>query len=195
VQFHFEPETYSAVIHREIPAYDEIQLEVAGATAGLRTRRILDLGAGTGETARAVLTQHPNATLVLMDESPDMLSAAQASLGGDRIDQIVVGDLLGPLPDGVFDLAISALAIHHLEGTAKRDLFMRLRRSLDPAGRFVMADVVVPADPRDAVTPLSAGYDHPSALTELLGWLAAAGFTASVTRSWKDIVVLSCDPR
>ena len=26
-------------------------------------------------------------------------------------------------------------------------------------------------------------------------WLADAGFTAAVTWQWKDIVVMSCDPR
>lgn len=195
MQFHFEPENYSATIRQEIPVYDEIQRAVAEASAGAGARRILDLGAGTGETARAVLAQHPTATLVLMDESPNMLSAAVASIDADRIDRVVIGDLLGPLPDGAFDLVISALAIHHLKGTAKRDLFLRLRPLLGNAGRFLMANVIVPEDPRDAVTRLTDGHDHPSSLAELCGWLADAGFTTAVTRSWKDIVVLTCNPR
>jgi tRNA (cmo5U34)-methyltransferase len=195
VQFHFDPDTYLALMHRELPAYREIQLAVGEATAGLPVRRILDLGAGTGETARAVLEHHPTAALVLMDESPGMLSAARIVLGDDKIEQVVVGDLLGPLPTGPFDLVVSALAIHHLQGTAKRDLFLRVRPLLRAAGRFVMADVVVPEDPDDAVTPLSDGYDHPSSVPELEGWLDDAGFTASVVWSWKDILVLSCDAR
>jgi len=97
----------------------------------------------------------------------------------------VVGDLLGPLPDGPFDRVVSALAIHHLRGTAKRDLFFRLRPLLGPTGRFVMADVVVPQDPDDAVTPLSEGFDHPSSLPELLEWLEDAAFGVSVVWSWK----------
>jgi tRNA (cmo5U34)-methyltransferase len=53
-----------------------------------------------------------------------------------------------------------------------------------------MADVVVPEDPDDAVTPLSEGFDHPSSLPELRGWLDDAGFSVSVVGGWKDIVVL-----
>lgn len=176
-----------------MPVYDQIQEAVGEAAAGGECRRILDLGAGTGETARAVSQQHPTASFVLVDESPEMLSTAVDVLGDARVEQVVVGDLLGPLPDGPFELAVSALAIHHLEGTAKRDLFLRLRPVLVPGGRFVMADVVVPADPRDAVTPLSEGYDYPSSLPELIGWLNDAGFAASVRWTWKDIAILSCD--
>lgn len=82
-----------------------------------------------------------------------------------------------------------------LPGAAKRDLFVQVRSALSAAGRFVMGDVVVPDDPDDAVTPLSEGYDHPSSLLELSGWLADAGFRAAITWQWKDIAVFSCDPR
>jgi tRNA (cmo5U34)-methyltransferase len=195
VEFHFDPDTYLAMIREDVPVYDEIQLAVGEAAAGGDARRILDLGAGTGETSRAVLEHHPSASVVLMDESPEMLAAARFVLGDDQIEQAVVGDLLGPLPDGPFDLVVSALAIHHLRGTAKRDLFFRLRPLLGITGCFVMADVVVPEDRGDAVTPLSEGFDHPSSLPELLGWLEDAAFAGSVAWSWKDVVVLRCAVR
>jgi tRNA (cmo5U34)-methyltransferase len=195
VQFHFDPDTYLAMIRQDVPVYDEIQLAVGDAAAGGDARRILDLGAGTGQTSRAVLEHHPTAALVLMDESPEMLAAARVALADDQIERAVVGDLLGPLPVGPFDLVVSALAIHHLRGTAKRDLFFRIRPLLGPTGHFVMADVVVPEDPDDAVTPLSEGFDHPSSLPELREWLDDAGFAVSVVGSWKDIVALRCDVR
>jgi tRNA (cmo5U34)-methyltransferase len=195
VEFHFDPDTYLGLMRRELLVYDEIQRKVAQAAAGGTVRRILDLGAGTGETSRAVLEQHPTASLVLLDENPGMLAVAMNALGDERIEQTVVGDLLGPLPDGPFDLIVSALAIHHVEGAAKHELFVRIRGLLHEGGRFVMADLVVPGDPAEAVTPLSEGYDHPSSLQELDGWLDDAGFGVSVVWGWKDIVVLSCSPR
>jgi tRNA (cmo5U34)-methyltransferase len=194
-QFHFDPATYSAIIREELPVYDQIQDAVGNATADRPSRRILDLGAGTGATARAVQQRHPSASFVLFDESPEMLAVANDTLGDAPIERVLIGDLLGPIPDGPFDLVVSALAIHHLPGTAKRDLFLQVRSALSSSGRFVLADVVVPANPDDAVTPLSEGYDHPSSLPELTAWLADAGFTAAVTWQWKDIVVMRCDPR
>jgi tRNA (cmo5U34)-methyltransferase len=192
VQFHFDADTYLSTMRRELPVYEAIQQAVGRAAAGGTVRRVLDLGAGTGETSRAVLQHHPAAQVVLFDENPGMLAAAIDALDDERIEQTVVGDLLGPLPAGPFDLIVSALAIHHLEGTTKRDLFFRLRPLLRVGGRFVMADLVVPEDPAEAVTPLSEAYDHPSSLPELEGWLNEAAFDGSVVWSWKDIVVFGC---
>ena len=43
---------------------------------------------------------------------------------------------------------------------------MRIRAAMAPGGRFVLADVVVPLDPADAVTSLTPAYDHPDALAD-----------------------------
>ncbi len=63
-------------------------------------------------------------------------------------------DLTDPLPTGPFDLVASALAIHHLEGPDRADLFARIAGVLRPGGRFALGDVVIPVDPADAVTPV-----------------------------------------
>jgi len=54
----------------------------------------------------------------------------------------------------MYDVVVSALAIHHLDGDGKAILFRRIAGVLRPRGRFVMADVVIPSDPADAVTPI-----------------------------------------
>ena len=61
---------------------------------------------------------------------------------------------------------------------------------LSPGGRFVLGDVIVPDDPADATTPLSPGFDLPSRVDEQLGWLADAGFVASVVWAEADLVVI-----
>ena len=47
-----------------IPVYDAFQDAVADAGASVPAQRILDLGTGTGETARRVLGRHPGARVV-----------------------------------------------------------------------------------------------------------------------------------
>jgi tRNA (cmo5U34)-methyltransferase len=42
---------------------------------------------------------------------------------------------------------VSSLAIHHLDGPGKRQLFADIHRMLAPDGVFVMADLVEPATP------------------------------------------------
>ena len=104
-----------------------------------------------------------------------------------------MADLTDPLPAGPFDLVVSALAVHHLRGPEKADLFARIAGVLRPGGRFVLGDVVIPVDPADAVTPVSDGHDRPSTLADQLGWLADAGLRAATTWSERDLVVLRAD--
>jgi tRNA threonylcarbamoyl adenosine modification protein (Sua5/YciO/YrdC/YwlC family) len=181
-QYHFDAATYADEIRSDVPAYDELQDSVAAAS-GAGARRILDLGTGTGETARRVLARHPEALLVGVDENEGMLAVARSQLPAERV-ELRVGRIEEPLPDGSFDLVTSALCVHHLDATGKAELFRRVSDALVPGGLFVLGDVVVPVDPTLATTPLTPGYDRPSPLADQLGWLIDAGFEPSVT--WQD---------
>jgi tRNA (cmo5U34)-methyltransferase len=163
------------MVRSEVPEYDRLQDEVARATEGVEAERILELGTGTGVTTRRVLERHPGARLVGVDSSAEMLAAADLP-GADLRHQ----DLREPLPEGPFALVFSALAVHHLDGPGKADLFQRVAAVLAPGGRFVLADVIVPADPGDVVIPLDEGFDLPDSVDDLLTWLREAGLQARV---------------
>ncbi len=188
-QFHFDPVSYPTMIRAELADYEVLQTELVRACAGCRPRRILDLGTGTGETAGRVLAAFPGAELVGVDENPGMLDAARAVLPADRV-TLRVARLQDPLPEGRFELVVSALAVHHLDPAEKRDLFGRARSALRPGGRFVLADVVLADDPVIELTP---GYDRPSGVAEQLDWLEAAGFTGRVAWRRRDLAVLVAD--
>ena len=188
-QFHLNAATYLEMIRAEIPDYDDLQNALAAATVtGGPAERILDLGSGTGETAKAVLRRHPDAPLVGIDASADMLEIAGEQLPHA---EFVVSDLDDPLPPGPFDLVVSAFAIHHLDGAGKRALFDRIAQVLAPGGRFVMLDVVVPTEPVPDPIALEEGVDRPHAVTDMLDWLRAADFEAEVTYSGGDIAILT----
>jgi tRNA (cmo5U34)-methyltransferase len=152
--------------------------------------RVLDLGTGTGETARGVLARLPTAALVAVDASPEMVAlAAEAFPGAD----VRVGRLEDDLPAGPFDVVTSALAVHHLPPEGKQDLFRRVAAALAPGGRFVLADVVVPEDPDDAVTAMEPGVDRPDPLADQLGWLTEAGLSPTVVWQHRDLAVVTAD--
>jgi tRNA threonylcarbamoyl adenosine modification protein (Sua5/YciO/YrdC/YwlC family) len=182
-QYHFDPGSYPDEIRAEIPSYDAFQAAVAGASGAGGGLRILDLGTGTGETARRVLERHVDSFLVGIDENEGMLAVARGRLPSERV-SLRTGRIEEPLPEGPFDLVVSALAVHHLDDAGKAELFARVGQALSPGGLFVLGDVVVPVDPAAAVISLTPGYDRPSSLAELLGWLQAAGFAPSV--AWED---------
>ena len=191
-QFHWDPGTYCELIRAEVPDYDEFQDAVAASTSGIDVRRVLDLGTGTGETARRILVMYDDAHLVGIDESEGMLSGARHVLPKARVD-LRVSHLEDPLPEGPFDIVVSALAVHHLDLPEKRDLFGRVFVILRPGGRFVLGDVVTPEDPADAVTPIDPHHDRPDSVPVQLDALRTAGFAASVAWQRRDLAVMVGD--
>lgn len=189
-QWHFDAESYLAMVRSEIPTYDELQERLAEATAGVRAERILDLGSGTGVTAVNVLDRHPDATLIGVDGSPEMLSHARTLLPDATF---VEGRLEDPLPEGPFDLVVSAFAVHHLVSADKADLFRRVAEVVRPGGRFVLCDVVVPSDPVEVPVPLEDGVDLPDPVDDQVDWLRDAGFDATVVHLDGDLAIIRAE--
>jgi tRNA (cmo5U34)-methyltransferase len=69
-------------------------------------------------------------------------------------------------------------------------LFGRAAQVMSPGGRLVVADIVDPEDPSDAVTPIDNDYDTPSTVADQLGWLAQAGLEPSPAWAHRDLAVL-----
>lgn len=181
------PDSYLTLMRQEVPEYDRLQVETVAAI-GANAKRVLELGTETGETARRVLEGHPSAVLVGLDASSEMLEHALAMLLADRA-ELRVARLQDPLPHGPFDVVVSALAVHHLDGPGKADLLQRIAARLAPGGRLVLGDVVVPEDPSDVVTRSTGDYDTPSSVAEQLSWLIAAGLRAGVAWAQRDLAV------
>jgi tRNA (cmo5U34)-methyltransferase len=123
-----------------------------------------------------VLEVHPTARLTGIDESEPMLALAR-----DRSPPRTCRPAGGrPLLKGTNDLVVSALTVYHLDAAGKADLFRRVRSQLRPSGRFLLANVVVPDDPDDAVTPVGPPHDKPSPVADQLDWLREAGLRPAV---------------
>jgi tRNA (cmo5U34)-methyltransferase len=112
--------------------------------------------------------------LVGLDASSEILERARAGLPDDRV-ELRVARLEDPLPEGPFDVIVSALAVHHLDGPGKAELFRRSAAVLTPTGRLVVGDFVAVDDPADIVTKLDPQYDTPSSVVDQLSWLTEAG--------------------
>jgi tRNA (cmo5U34)-methyltransferase len=185
-EWEWDPDTYLAEMAAEIPGYEELQEAVLAATAGLRPERVLELGTGTGETALRVQAMHPDALWVGIDASEPMLARARERLAGA---DLRLQRLEDELPSGPFDLVVSALAVHHLDGARKRGLFSRVARVLAPGGRFVLGDVVVPPAGQEGPIAIDWVMDLPDTVEDQLAWLRAAGFEAEASGVRVDLAV------
>ncbi|HEU5076581.1 MAG TPA: class I SAM-dependent methyltransferase [Polyangiaceae bacterium] len=183
----FDPVTYASDIRSEVPAYDLLQAAAISATRAALGQRVLELGAGTGETTARLLEQHPLAAVWGVDTSAALLRVAQARCPRARFR---VGRMQDPLPRGPFDLVLSVLAVHHLHALEKASLFQRVYDVLQPGGMFVLGDLVTVENPADIVTEVDGAVDTPSRADEQLAWLREVGFSAELRWRLRDLAVL-----
>lgn len=157
-QFHWTPETYLELIRSEVPRYDELQ-DAAVAAIPFAPERVLELGIGTGETTRRLIEAYPEAWVIGLDSSPDMVFRAR-----EDYDEVQLARIEDPLPDGPWDLVIGVLTIHHLNAEQKQNLFRRVREQ----SRALVIGDVVKADVQ--LTPIEPGYDFPETAEDLAEW-------------------------
>jgi tRNA (cmo5U34)-methyltransferase len=156
--FSWKPDGYLELIQAEVPRYGELQ-EQAIAAIPFAPSRVLELGMGTGETTRRLIEAYPDAWVIGLDSSPDMVYSAR-----ENYDDVQLARMEDPLPDGPWDLVIGVLSIHHLNADHKRELFRRVREQ----SRALVIGDVVKADVR--ITPIDDGYDYPEAASDLADW-------------------------
>jgi tRNA (cmo5U34)-methyltransferase len=131
-QFDWTPEVYLERIRAEVPGYDELQAQAVAAIP-FAPERVLELGMGTGETTRRLIEAFPDAWVIGLDSSPDMVFRARQSY-----DDVQLARIEDPLPDGPWDLVISVLSINQLDDEKKQALCRRVK---DHARSLVIGDL------------------------------------------------------
>jgi tRNA (cmo5U34)-methyltransferase len=140
--FDWTPDEYLQRIRAKLPRYDELQ-EEAVAAIPFPPERVLELGMGTGETTRRLIEAHPEAWVVGLDSSPDMVFRARQTY-----DDVQLARMEDPLPDGPWDLVISVLSVNDLTDEQKQRL---VRRVKDHSRALVIGDVFEPGQLDDLV--------------------------------------------
>ena len=126
-RFDWTPEVYLERIRSQIPRYDELQ-EQAIAAIPFSPERVLELGMGTGETTRRLIEAHPDAWVIGLDASPDMVFRARQSY-----DDVQLARMEDPLPDGPWDLVISVLSAGELPDDQLQALCRRVSEQSAPS--------------------------------------------------------------
>ncbi|RCJ27246.1 SAM-dependent methyltransferase [Nostoc minutum NIES-26] len=185
---------FDAGIRQLLPRYDEM-LEITTRCLPSTSRRILELGCGTGEVSLKILNRCPDAQVIALDYSPRMLQFAQDKIAAAGYQQRWIG-IQADFGDWAnnpqeldiadkFDACISSLAIHHLQDEMKLKLFQRIAASLSQDGCFWNADPVLPESPTLAEVYKSAREEwaaqQGTSLTEIrtkLGTSSTQGYSS-----------------
>ncbi|HEX7353024.1 trans-aconitate 2-methyltransferase [Brachybacterium sp.] len=95
-------------------------------------RRVIDLGAGPGTLSRLLAERWPDAEVLAVDSSPEMIARASALQGITAVH----GDLRTWTPPGEVDVLVSNAALQWVPGHL--ELLPRLIEMLAPGGWFAM---------------------------------------------------------
>lgn len=141
-RFDWKPDEYLRRIRAEIPRYDELQDQAVKAVP-FPPERVLELGMGTGETTRRLIEAFPDAWVIGLDSSADMVFRARQTY-----DDVQLARMEDPLPDGPWDLVISVLSVNDLNDEQKRSLLRRVR---EQSRSLVIGDVFGAGEADDLV--------------------------------------------
>jgi demethylspheroidene O-methyltransferase len=124
-------------LHQELAEDLSAALDLKGV------RRLLDLGGGSGVMSTALLSRYPELEVVVVD-LPAVCEAGRELVAddpaSDRIEFQPADFVTEPLPAG-FDCVLECdINFYSLE------LFRKLRATLNPGGRFVICDLLSPAE-------------------------------------------------
>ena len=141
-QFNLIAKEYDSGRRKFIPCFDEFYEKTTAFVASFAGSpcRIADLGAGTGLLSMYYFCHFPEAEYILTDIASEMLQVARKRFAGAENVRCEIVDYRRELPEGNFDLMISALPIHHLEDEEKAGLFRSIRNKLVPGCWFVNYD-------------------------------------------------------
>ncbi len=155
---HMWTEGDSAKFIEEADLFVPARAEQLATLVGLMTAgrdeafQVVELGAGAGVLARAVLEHFPNCRYLALDGSEQMREQMAQSLAAFS-DQLEIGPFelveqawRETLPKPL-RYVLSSLCVHHLPGVEKRRLFADLAVHIEQGGALLIADIVEPAMP------------------------------------------------
>ena len=109
---------------------------------------LLDIGCGDGILSKYIQRKSPENTFYLLDGSYKMLEKAKQNILGPNvfyIHQTFEEYISAEVAEARYDFVYSANAIHHLDFSAKSELFKKIFQELKEGGLFINIDPVLPS--------------------------------------------------
>ena len=139
---------------KRVEVYDEIHGQT-GISWGIQIRdivadylptnskRILDLGCGTGLELEGILKKAPNANIECLDLSEKMLKKLKEKYPQENVKVRKINFFDFCYPRDYYDAVISVMALHHFTEKEKNVLYKNIYDTLSNEGVFINSDYLI----------------------------------------------------
>lgn len=155
------------------------------ARQGIVPRRIMDFGAGAGNSVAPLQRHFPEAALTCVDVSAASLARCR-SRAQRPVETVCYDGARLPFAAASFDLVFTACVFHHIPADQHIALLVEIRRTLAPDGRLVLFEHN-PWNPLTRHAVATCPFDRNAVLIsgpEMKWRVQAAGF-ADVRLTWR----------
>ena len=147
MNLHERNQKVRAFFNDKIDTYDDVHKEFMQTKTVLAdnldkdTKRILDLGAGTGLELIHLFELFPEADVTVIDITENMLEKLKQRSFADRVTTIC-GDFFEVSFGENYDAVISTSALHHFKKEEKMRLYKKIFECLRNNGEFINCDYI-----------------------------------------------------
>ena len=133
--------------NEKIDSYDDVHAEFMGTKNSLAdnldkgSKRILDLGGGTGLELFHLFELFPDAEVTVIDITENMLEKLKTRSFASHV-KTICGDFFEVDFGTDYDAVISTSALHHFKKEEKEILYKKIWNSLKDNGQFINSDYV-----------------------------------------------------
>jgi tRNA (cmo5U34)-methyltransferase len=145
IKAHFEKEAlvFDKMFFKIMPRYQEMMQAVVDAIPFDKNERleIIDLGCGTGNLSKKISDVYPYACITCIDMAENMLAAARRKLVKNNHVSFWLGDVRDFNYSDKYDVIVSSMVLHHIEGQEKPKFYHKLYNALKEGGVFYTIDI------------------------------------------------------
>ena len=132
---------YDAHMLNEVEACKEGYLKMAEYVPD-NSRKLLDLGCGTGLELEAIFRKLPDLSVTGIDLCEEMLKSLNEKYNEKNIN-LIKGDYFTVEFDSNFDCAVSFQTMHHFSKEKKKELYNKIFDALTDEGVYIECDYMV----------------------------------------------------